>query len=104
MHLPIGRLHAKTPSIGGPVALLRGRWRVGPGGSSRSRGLCAAFDCRHDEGQLRRDPVLDPPDTVKAAIEQQELHADAQGDHTRQEGAHHVLHGLLDPHTTDRQG
>ena len=55
-------------------------------------------------GQLRRDQVLDPPDTVKAAIEQQELQADAQGDQTRQEGAHHGLHGLLDPHTTERQG
>ena len=64
--------------IGGPVALFRGRQRIGAGGSPRRGGLFPAFDRGHDEGQLTSDQVLDDPYTVKAAIEQQELHADTQ--------------------------
>ena len=86
------------------MTVLCERQRIGPGGSARGRGLFAAFHRRHDEGQLCRDQVLDHSDTVKAAIEQQELHADTQGDQAGQERADHVIHGLLGPHTTERQG
>jgi hypothetical protein len=47
---------------------------------------------------------LDDPHTVKASVEQQQLHADTQSDQARKQGAHHMIHGLLGLHATHGQG
>src|SRR4029453_7311004 len=45
--------------IGGPLTLLVGRQRIGPGRPSRRRGLFPPFDRWHNKGPLSRDEVLD---------------------------------------------